>query len=28
VMDPVADLVLRGPIGDILPRLVPSEGLG
>ncbi|HMG40586.1 MAG TPA: Sir2 family NAD-dependent protein deacetylase [Acidimicrobiales bacterium] len=28
VMDPVADIVLRGPIGDILPRLVPSEGLG
>ena len=28
VMDPVADMVLRGPIGDILPRLVGSDSGG
>jgi NAD-dependent deacetylase len=28
VMDPVADMVLRGPIGHILPRLVGSDSGG
>ena len=27
-MDDIADAVLRGPIGELLPRLVAEEGEG